>query len=162
MFLIFTGAKAQNDSLNNLKKNLQQGIIIGNIMDAESSKPIPSTTITLTNHIDSLFSITTISEKDGAFVFDQLPYAYYSIKISAIGYGSLKMDSIYIRAERFDFDLGDLKLNKKTTPEELRAHLSSRFVKWQLPDRFEFLDAIPRTSTGKFWKMKLRERFGAA
>jgi fatty-acyl-CoA synthase len=52
-----------------------------------------------------------------------------------------------------------LKLNKKTTPEELRAHLSSHFAKWQLPDRFEFLDAIPRTATGKFWKMKLRERF---
>jgi len=28
-----------------------------------------------------------------------------------------------------------------------------------LPERFEFLDAIPRTSTGKFWKTKLREQF---
>ena len=84
-------------------------------MDGESSKPIPSVTITLTNNIDSSFSRTTISAKDGAFVFDQLPYAYYSIKISAIGYGSLKLDSIYIRAERFDFDMGDLKLNKRTT-----------------------------------------------
>jgi fatty-acyl-CoA synthase len=28
-----------------------------------------------------------------------------------------------------------------------------------LPERFEFLDALPRTSTGKFWKTKLRERF---
>ena len=28
-----------------------------------------------------------------------------------------------------------------------------------LPDRFEFLAAIPRTSTGKFWKVKLREMF---
>ena len=27
-----------------------------------------------------------------------------------------------------------------------------------LPD-YEVLDAIPRTSTGKFWKLKLRERF---
>jgi fatty-acyl-CoA synthase len=51
------------------------------------------------------------------------------------------------------------KQGKGATPEELRAHLSSGFVKWQLPDRFEFLDAIPRTSTGKFWKVKLRERF---
>jgi len=50
-----------------------------------------------------------------------------------------------------------LKPNKKITPEELRAHLASHFAKWQLPDRFEFLEAIPRTSTGKFWKVKLRE-----
>jgi fatty-acyl-CoA synthase len=35
------------------------------------------------------------------------------------------------------------------------------FVKWQLPDRYEMIDAVPRTSTGKFWKLKLRERFPA-
>ncbi|MEP7281190.1 MAG: long-chain fatty acid--CoA ligase [Rubrivivax sp.] len=40
--------------------------------------------------------------------------------------------------------------------EHLRA---SGFAKWQLPDRYEVLDAIPRTSTGKFWKLRLRERF---
>ena len=54
------------------------------------------------------------------------------------------------------------KKDKSATADELRAHLSSGFVKWQLPDRFEFIDAIPRTSTGKFWKVKLRERFGSA
>jgi fatty-acyl-CoA synthase len=54
------------------------------------------------------------------------------------------------------------KKDRSATAEELRAHLSSAFVKWQLPERFEFLDAIPRTSTGKFWKVKLRERFRPA
>jgi len=52
-----------------------------------------------------------------------------------------------------------LKPGSSATPADLRAHLSRTFIKWQLPDRFEFLDAIPRTSTGKFWKVKLRERF---
>jgi fatty-acyl-CoA synthase len=47
----------------------------------------------------------------------------------------------------------------QATPEELRAHLGTRFAKWQLPDRFEILDAIPKTSTGKFSKMRLREMF---
>ncbi len=43
---------------------------------------------------------------------------------------------------------------------ELNAHLlAHKFAKWQLPERYEFIDAIPRTSTGKFWKLKLRERF---
>ena len=37
--------------------------------------------------------------------------------------------------------------------------LERHFAKWQLPERYEFIDAVPRTSTGKFWKMKLRERF---
>jgi fatty-acyl-CoA synthase len=43
---------------------------------------------------------------------------------------------------------------------ELNSHLTQHgFAKWQLPDRYEFIEAVPRTSTGKFWKMKLRERF---
>src|SRR5450432_1756418 len=42
----------------------------------------------------------------------------------------------------------------------LGAHLLAHgFAKWQLPDRYEVIDAVPRTSTGKFWKLKLRERF---
>ena len=44
--------------------------------------------------------------------------------------------------------------------DALAAHLMQHgFAKWQVPDRFEFIDAVPRTSTGKFWKLKLRERF---
>ncbi|MGZ4247248.1 MAG: long-chain fatty acid--CoA ligase [Solirubrobacteraceae bacterium] len=44
-------------------------------------------------------------------------------------------------------------------PDELREHLSKDFAKWQLPERFEFIDALPRTATGKFKKTDLRERY---
>jgi fatty-acyl-CoA synthase len=53
-----------------------------------------------------------------------------------------------------------LKPGQNATAAEFSALLlGSGFAKWQLPDRYEFIDAVPRTSTGKFWKMKLRERF---
>lgn len=52
-----------------------------------------------------------------------------------------------------------LKEGAKATPEELRAFLAQTFAKWQLPDAFVFLDAIPRTSVGKFKKIALREQF---
>ena len=45
------------------------------------------------------------------------------------------------------------------SPEELREHLSKQYAKWQLPDRIEFIGAIPRTATGKFKKTELREQF---
>ena len=49
---------------------------------------------------------------------------------------------------------------EQATPEELNEWLLERsFAKWQLPERYEFIDAVPRTSTGKFWKLKLRELF---
>ena len=52
-----------------------------------------------------------------------------------------------------------LKDGARATSEELRAFLAGSFAKWQLPDAFVFLDAIPRTSVGKFKKMALREQF---
>jgi fatty-acyl-CoA synthase len=47
----------------------------------------------------------------------------------------------------------------EVTPAELRAHLKGKFADWWLPEDFVFIDAIPRTSTGKFQKLKLREMF---
>jgi fatty-acyl-CoA synthase len=52
-----------------------------------------------------------------------------------------------------------LREGEQATPEELRDHLGQHFAKWQLPERFEFIDEIPRTATGKFKKTDLRERF---
>ncbi len=47
------------------------------------------------------------------------------------------------------------------TPQQLRELLLPHFAKWQVPDDFAFVEALPRTSTGKFMKTKLREDFKA-
>jgi fatty-acyl-CoA synthase len=52
-----------------------------------------------------------------------------------------------------------LKPGSSASPTELRAFLASQFPKFWLPDAFEFVDAIPRTSAGKFKKSALREQF---
>jgi fatty-acyl-CoA synthase len=45
------------------------------------------------------------------------------------------------------------------TADALREHIAPKFAKWWLPDRFEFVDEIPKTSVGKFKKTALREQF---
>jgi fatty-acyl-CoA synthase len=52
-----------------------------------------------------------------------------------------------------------LKPGQAASGEELRRHLAATFAKWQLPDAIVFVEAIPRTSVGKFKKMELREKF---
>jgi fatty-acyl-CoA synthase len=52
-----------------------------------------------------------------------------------------------------------LKQGKTATASELLEFLAPHFPKWQLPDAVEFVEAIPRTATGKFLKTALRERF---
>ncbi|HUJ25643.1 MAG TPA: long-chain fatty acid--CoA ligase [Myxococcales bacterium] len=51
-----------------------------------------------------------------------------------------------------------LKEGAKASEDELRAFLGQKFAKFQLPDAFVFMPAIPRTATGKFLKTALREQ----
>ncbi len=52
------------------------------------------------------------------------------------------------------------KPGQQATPDDLNTLLlASGFAKWQLPERYEVIDAVPRTSTGKFYKLRLRELF---
>jgi fatty-acyl-CoA synthase len=46
------------------------------------------------------------------------------------------------------------------TPDDLRRFLRERVAKWWIPERFEFVEAIPRTAVGKYDKRRLREQYG--
>jgi fatty-acyl-CoA synthase len=52
------------------------------------------------------------------------------------------------------------KPGQSATDEELAAHIAPKLVKYGLPDAYVRLDQIPRTSTGKFLKSKLRADHG--
>jgi fatty-acyl-CoA synthase len=52
-----------------------------------------------------------------------------------------------------------LKPGAQASAEDLCAHLAPRFPKYWLPDAVVFVDAIPRTSAGKFKKTELRETY---
>jgi fatty-acyl-CoA synthase len=47
----------------------------------------------------------------------------------------------------------------RITAQEILDHLAPRVAKWWLPDEVTFIDAVPKTSVGKFDKKVLRERF---
>ena len=52
-----------------------------------------------------------------------------------------------------------LREGASASAADLREYLATRVQKFWLPDAFVFIDAIPRTTTGKFLKSALRERF---
>jgi len=110
-FLFFT-ATAQKDTS---KPKGNPGIIMGSVLDNENAKAISAATITLTKIADTGTVKTFITAKDGSFLFDQLAFGYYRLQLSMVGYNNLRLDSIYIRAERFDFDLNEIKLHRKST-----------------------------------------------
>ncbi|GEN07278.1 fatty-acyl-CoA synthase [Myxococcus fulvus] len=53
-----------------------------------------------------------------------------------------------------------LKPGQAASKEALTEHLAKQFAKFWLPDDYLFIEQIPRTSTGKFLKTKLREDYG--
>ncbi len=52
-----------------------------------------------------------------------------------------------------------LKPGQSVTEDALREHLAPSFAKFWLPDAVLFVEAIPKTSTGKMLKATLREQF---
>jgi fatty-acyl-CoA synthase len=45
------------------------------------------------------------------------------------------------------------------SPEELREFLGGRVASWQLPERWAFIEAVPKTSVGKFDKKQVRAQY---
>jgi Outer membrane protein beta-barrel family/Carboxypeptidase regulatory-like domain len=92
-----------------------QGIITGELVDAVSSKPLALATVSLKRSGDTLAALSMVSAKDGSFLFENLPLGYYRLQVEITGYNKLTIDSIYLRADRFDFNLNEVKLNRKNT-----------------------------------------------
>jgi fatty-acyl-CoA synthase len=54
-----------------------------------------------------------------------------------------------------------LRPDQNATAEELRDFLSTKVAKWWLPERWAFIETVPKTSVGKFDKKVLRAQYGA-
>lgn len=52
-----------------------------------------------------------------------------------------------------------LKEGKMISYDELKEFLSDKFAKFWIPNEYAFIEAIPKTSVGKFLKSALRERY---
>ncbi len=97
-------------------QKISLGNISGSIFQSEN-KPLPNASVELcvTNTVNTCFTI--LSAKDGSFEFDSLTANYYTIKISSIGFATKRIDSIYLREERMEFNLNDIILSNKAITE---------------------------------------------
>jgi ferric enterobactin receptor len=87
------------------------GLIIGNILEAKTGKPLAFASIQLKDLSDTSRRLSTVADKNGAFEFNKLSLGYYRLTVNMVGFAQMNIDSIYLRPERYDFNLGDVKLN---------------------------------------------------
>ncbi|MQY05116.1 fatty acid--CoA ligase [Actinomadura macrotermitis] len=53
-----------------------------------------------------------------------------------------------------------VRAGAKVTAAQLKEFLAGHVARWQLPERWAFVEAVPKTSVGKFSKKTIREQYG--
>jgi outer membrane receptor protein involved in Fe transport len=97
-----------------LKASAQEGVIGGTVLD-DKNKPLESATVQIALLGSASFQKTSSSDGTGGFLFSGLPMGYYRLIVSYVGLQNLAIDSIYLRPDRYDFQLGELIVKPKET-----------------------------------------------
>lgn len=105
----------------------QPGIIIGNILTAEG-KPASFASVQLRLLNDTAYTRKSVADKNGAFEFTDLRFGFYRLSSNFVGHTPFNLDSIHLRAERFDFNLGDLKLKPADQLEEVVVYAEKPLI----------------------------------
>ncbi len=92
------------------------GILTGNVLDV-NKKGMEAVTVVLISLKDSAQRKTSLTDKNGNFLFEQIAFGYYRLRFSSTGMQPLVMDSIHFRSERFDFNLGDVLLKPNSNQQ---------------------------------------------
>jgi outer membrane receptor protein involved in Fe transport len=93
-----------------------QGVITGDVMD-ENKKAMEGVTVNLTSINDSSKRLSVITDKDGNFLIEKIPFGYFRLRLSSVGMQNLTLDSIHIRLDRFDFNLNDIVLKPNSNQQ---------------------------------------------
>ncbi|MBY0536380.1 MAG: TonB-dependent receptor [Chitinophagaceae bacterium] len=89
------------------------GTIMGSIVDSKQ-QALESASIRLVFLSDSSIRRGGVTDKQGVFHFSDLPFGYYRLTVSGIGYQPFIMDSIWIRSERTEINLQDLVIRNSS------------------------------------------------
>jgi hypothetical protein len=113
--LILNVFSALHVSAQQLKKD---GVIIGTVIDTSNQKAVMGATVAAIYLSDTTKQSFFLTDKNGGFSLTNLPLGYYRVRISAVGYRSLTIDSIHLRNDRADFNLNDLPLSNQSVELE--------------------------------------------
>ena len=113
--LISSNILAQNpERKNNQNGSAPTGKISGYLIDAQTNQIIEYGNVVLFLTKDSTMVNGTISDKEGKFTIDNLPFGMYYIKASFIGYATKFIDSIRVNPKSLEVDLGKIFIDEQS------------------------------------------------
>ncbi|MBE9480168.1 MAG: TonB-dependent receptor [Bacteroidetes bacterium] len=97
----------------------QEGIITGKIIDADLNQPMEYANVVLFQKRDSSMVTGTVTNADGVFKLENLPFGMYYLKANFIGYEKIIIKNIKIYPKQKSINLSTIKL--KQSSENLKG-----------------------------------------
>lgn len=98
--------------LSSFAATAQTGSLSGKIRDELNNDPIDFAVVNLINQNDPASIRSMMTENDGYFNFDEIPFGSYRIKISFIGFATRTIENIIINKQNVIQNLGIIKLKQ--------------------------------------------------
>lgn len=93
---------------------ISSGSLSGKVRHEISNEAIDFAVVNLINQSTSVLVRSVMTENDGAFQFQDVPFGTYNLKISFIGYESRIIQNIIINKDNVNYSLGTVKLKQGT------------------------------------------------
>ena len=93
----------------------RDGKVSGTIIDGANGAPFQYASVALYNAKDSILVTGAMSNADGSFSIDQVPYGKFYIVVTFVGYKKQKVSEILLSADHKLVALGKIKVNPSTT-----------------------------------------------
>lgn len=86
------------------------GVVSGKIIDSQNTQPLEYANVALFRMKDSSLVDGGITDDKGQFMIEKLPFGKFFVKIQFIGYPTKVIDSVFIRPDKPQIDLGTVKI----------------------------------------------------
>ncbi len=124
------GQKGPNPDANNPDAG---GQIIGTVVESASSVPMEYTSIAVYRVVDSSLVTGTVSNTDGEFRLEDVPFGKYYIEIKFVGYEKAVYDPVIVSRGNRIVDIGQLELSLSTEAlDEVEIVADQRRVEYKI------------------------------
>ncbi len=127
----------------------ENGSITGVIVDDSTTAPVSYASVALLSAADSSLLNGMITNDQGKFVFNDLPYGKYSLKVTFVGYKPVVIKDLEVSRQNKSIDLQNLKIEEDFKKLEEAVIVGQRLKGEEKIDRtvFTINDDVIKAST---------------
>jgi hypothetical protein len=125
------------------------GKITGMVVDKTSKQPIESADVTLLSAKDSAVVKGTATDKEGKFLFSELPYGQYIVRVSFVGYNIVNVRGVILSGDKPSSELQPVNLNAGTaTTEEILVESEKSAIQFDGDKKIFNVSQNPMSQSG--------------